>query len=38
VPEEEQPVEVPKDYFDYEKKEVINQRDSQAAGPGEEAD
>lgn len=38
IPEEEQPVEAPKDYFDYAKEEVIDQRQTQAAGQGEELD
>ena len=38
IPEEEQPVEVPKDYFNYEDKKAIDQCSPQAAGQGEEAD
>ncbi len=35
VPEDELPAEPPKDYFDYEKEEEIDQCDPPAAGPGD---
>ncbi len=39
IPDWELPVvEEPEDYFDYAKKEVIEQCDPPAAGPGEELD
>ena len=36
--DEEMPKDSPKDYFEYEKEEVIDQPHSQAAGPGDEID
>jgi len=38
VPDEDLPNEVQKDYFDYEKEEDTDQRHTQTAGQGEEAD
>lgn len=38
IPDEELPVEEPKDYFDYANKKIIDNGEPQTAGPGGEAD